>query len=184
MPSEFAIGGFIKTDDDLRTMHQQRPANQIRFFGHPLHSFRACRGMLGHIAIAVEFISRIQQFPVVALANQLIDFRFTQPLLIQITSGELNTQFEQETPCFATGGSSGLVKKQNFACGHKSMQSPLFYFWFASVTRNRRIDLHGPPVNSTRHRLGRRYALAAQPIRNIEATHSMMAIADHVIVTV
>ena len=64
--------------------------------------------MLGHLAFAVEFIAWIEKFFVVAFAD----------VLIEIAGGKVEFKFEQETSCFAAGGSSGLLVEGDFGVGH------------------------------------------------------------------
>jgi hypothetical protein len=48
----------------------------------------------------------------------LIEFGFAEGLFIEITRGEVEFKFEQETSCFAAGGSGGFLVEGDFASGH------------------------------------------------------------------
>ena len=74
--------------------------------------------MLGHCACAVEFIARIEEFFIVAFADELIEFGLGEGLFVEITRSEVEFKFEQETSCFAAGSSSGLLVEGDIRIGH------------------------------------------------------------------
>ena len=81
--------------------------------------------MLGHLAFAIEFIAWIEKFPVIAFADELIEFGFGEGLFVEIARSEVEFKFEQETSCFAAGGSSGFLVEDEF-CGHGAPVSSEF----------------------------------------------------------
>ena len=70
------------------------------------------------MASAIEFVARIEKFPVVAFANESIEFGFAEGLLIEIARSEGEFKFEQETSCFAAGGSRGFLVEADVLVGH------------------------------------------------------------------
>src|SRR5208282_5538959 len=76
---------------------------------------------------AIKLGASIEKRFVVAITNQLIQFLFGQLLFIQITGSEGDFQLEQETSCFATRASSGLLIKDKEFAGHE------FSFWRVST---------------------------------------------------
>ena len=74
--------------------------------------------MLDHLTFAIEFIAWIEKFPVIAFADELIEFGFGEGLFVEIARSEVEFKFEQETSCFAAGGSGGLLVESDFGVGH------------------------------------------------------------------
>ena len=114
---QMAINCFIESDDDLRTVKQQRPANQVCIPGHELERVGTGRRSLPHVSFAIKFVAGIQKFPVVAAADELIEFGFGERLFIEVAGIECQSEIEQETSCFAASGSSGLLVVDEFV-GH------------------------------------------------------------------
>src|SRR5712692_452717 len=81
---EFPIRLFIKTQNDLRSTKDHRPANEIRLLRHELDGLRAQGRMLLHVARAIELISRVQELFMIAVADQFFEFGLRQSLFIQI----------------------------------------------------------------------------------------------------
>ena len=61
------------------------------------------------MARAKKLVAWIEKFLVVAFADELIEFGFGEGLLIEIARSEVEFPFEQETSCFAAGGSCGFL---------------------------------------------------------------------------
>src|SRR5215469_9387614 len=111
---EYAVSRFVEANDDSRALRKQRPTNQVRTFGHQLDGFYPRRRLLGHFSLPVKFVTRIQEFPVIPVADELIQFGFRKRLLVEIAGIEVELQLEQETSCFAASGSSGLLVEHEF----------------------------------------------------------------------
>jgi hypothetical protein len=70
--------------------------------------------MVFHFAFAKEFVAGIQEVFVVAIADELVEFGFGEALFVEVVGIELNFFFEQETSCFAAGGSGGFLVESDF----------------------------------------------------------------------
>ena len=77
--------------------------------------------MLGHVTCAVEFVAGIEKLLIVAFADELVQFGFGEGLFVQLARSKVDFEFEQETSCFAAGGSSWLLIKREFGGGHFSL---------------------------------------------------------------
>jgi hypothetical protein len=82
--------------------------------------------LLFHVAFAEELISRIQKLLVITLADELIELSFREALFVQIARIELHFLLEQETSCFAAGGSCRLLIKSDFRGHHFLRQHFIF----------------------------------------------------------
>src|SRR6202795_1920695 len=123
--------------------------------------------MFFHIARAVKLVARVEKFPVIALADQFVEFPGGQALLVQIAKLKINSLFLQETSCFAARSSSWLVKKLCLDSCHLSSRR-------TSVPRHPRIHFNGPAFNAAGHRARPLDALRAQPSGSVKAPHAVM----------
>ena len=53
----------------------------------------------------------------IAVADEVLEFRFGQGLFVEIAGLEAKFEIEQETSCFAAGGSSGFLVEDE-SCWH------------------------------------------------------------------
>src|SRR5215831_6575484 len=113
---EDAVSRFIESDDDARAMREKRPPNQIGRLRHQLDGVGSRRRLLRHVALAIKFVARTQEFLVIALADQLIEFGFREGLLVEVARVEVELELEQETSCFSACGSSGLLVERELGC--------------------------------------------------------------------
>src|SRR5437588_1202404 len=197
------VGLFIKTENHLRTDNQYGTANQIRFLSHQLDSFRARRRMLFHVSGTIQFVSRIQEFLVIALSNQRIQFGFRQPLRAQVTRFQFGPQFQQETSCLAASCSRRLVqefdldlrharssvggRQHSFARLRGSLHpirngtdsSPAQSKTRALIAGDAGIDFERPALDSSGQGLGALESLKPQPCRRIQASHAVVAVTNH-----
>ena len=74
--------------------------------------------MLCHFTLTVKFVAGIEKLLVISMADQLIKFGFTEALFVEIPGSEIESKFLQETSCFATGSSRGLLIECNFTGSH------------------------------------------------------------------
>ena len=70
------------------------------------------------MARAKELVASVEKLLVIAFADELIEFGFGEGLLVKVTRSEVEFPFEQETSCFAAGGSCGLVVEGDVDSGH------------------------------------------------------------------
>ncbi len=53
----------------------------------------------------------------IAVGDEVVEFGFGQRLFVEIAGVEVEFEIEQETSCFAAGGSSGFLVEDGF-CWH------------------------------------------------------------------
>jgi hypothetical protein len=63
--------------------------------------------MIAHVALAIEFVSRVQKLAIVASSNQALQVFYGKPAA-EIDLLESRSLFAKETPRFAAGGSGGF----------------------------------------------------------------------------
>ena len=100
----------IEAQQNLLALHQNGPSYEIRIFGHQGDSFRARGRRFLHVLFAIKLIARIQEYLVIAVANQSIELCFGQAA-IQIDRLEGSSGFAKKTLRVATGCSSRLQIK-------------------------------------------------------------------------
>jgi len=130
--------------------------------------------MFLHFPHAIEFVSRIQKFFVIAAANQFVELRPRSNALCPNRAIQVRRPSPARDSCFATRRSSRLLQKFNFRFG-----KALFSKTLLSVSRNFRIDFKRPPFNPASQRFRFFDPLESQPRRGVQTAHAMMAIANH-----
>ena len=82
---------------------------------HEFKRFALGRGILLHAAFPIENVSRVEKLAVVSFADELFQLLHAEAL-VEIDELEFDASVEQETSCFAAGGSSGLLMKLDLHC--------------------------------------------------------------------
>jgi len=91
--------------------NHNRAADQIGFGGHPFQGFSPRRRLLTHLFAAIQLVPRVQEFPVITVADQLIELVDGQPILAEIPKLEIGAFGLEQTACLAATGSRRLVKE-------------------------------------------------------------------------
>src|ERR1700741_1448281 len=102
---------FVEAKNYASPGEDHRTANQIRLLRHHTNCFRARRRILFHVFAAVQLIPRIQKFPMIAIANELLELIRSKPFLVEIAKVQRYALLLQETSCLAAGGSRGLMEE-------------------------------------------------------------------------
>src|SRR5260370_34137970 len=71
---KFPVRFFIKTQNNLRSSTDYRPANEIRFLSHEFYGLGARGRMVFHYSHPVSLIPRFQEFFVIAMVHQFVEF--------------------------------------------------------------------------------------------------------------
>ena len=120
-PKSVQAGGFLtrqffqflgaESQHDPAAANHHWPANQVGLSGHQPQCFLPGRRLFAHVLPAVEFVARIQELPVIAIADQLIEFLEGQAILADIPQIKFGAFGFEQTASLAATRSSGLLKK-------------------------------------------------------------------------
>src|SRR5207302_2701802 len=110
-------------------------ADQIRIFAHQLQRLGARRRILLHAALAVQIVACVEEFFVVALADQLVQLGHRQSL-VQIDFLKFRALFAKQTLRFAASGSSGFQIKFHHNHFRSADRSPVRCRKSGSSARN------------------------------------------------
>jgi hypothetical protein len=106
------------SQDYLLSGNYHRTAYEIGVRGHQFYGFAAARRVLFHVARAIQFVSRVQEWNVIAFANQVLQFTFAESLLIQAAEFDFGPMLYQEEPGFPAGSARGFLQKFDFMFFH------------------------------------------------------------------
>jgi hypothetical protein len=101
----------IEAQNDPAAANHHGTANQVGLGGHQTQGFRPSRRLLAHLLLAEEFVARIQEFPVIAVADQLIELLKGQAVLADIPQIEIGALGFEQTASLAATRSSRLVQE-------------------------------------------------------------------------
>ena len=132
----------------------------------------------------IELVARVQEFLVVALADQLFKLRGAEPLFRQIAKIELEAAILHELSRLAAGRTIRLVQeKRAFRSGFLTgllafrfaFLAAMFNSLSSSISRHARINIGGPAIDPAGHGSCPFDPLRAHPRRGVEAAHAVMA---------
>jgi len=63
---------LVETEDDLAAFHQDGALDQVGMFGHEPQGLGARRRVLFHAVLPIELIARVEEQPVIPLADELL----------------------------------------------------------------------------------------------------------------
>lgn len=102
----------VEAEHNLPALDEQRSPDQVRILRHQLDRLLAGWRIGLHAPLPVQFVARVEEQLVVALADQGVKDGWAQSL-VQVDLLGLDTVLAQETPGVAAGGSGGFAPEIN-----------------------------------------------------------------------
>jgi len=115
--------GFVKTCEFLFAFNDDRTLEQVRILQHQSDGFIFGRRLLLHVLFSIERRARVQERLDRIIADDLAQLLLRERMFSVLALFKINLFYLQETSCFSTAGSGGLVNKFEFVSHHTPFKS-------------------------------------------------------------